>query len=184
MKCFFIALIVCFPVVLESNRLWAEEKTAAQFSGVSNAQLLSFAQHLPEVPGRIQSLRFLQGAHTPSIAISTFSSESGWQLLLFENTVGNEFAERWRSGKLSDSFRVSSSDALKTFNFGDEEGIEFEGCAPHVCSDVFSILFYVPSRDSAFTVTSTFGKLTYSSNVLLPENLRYRNALDQLVKNH
>ncbi len=173
---------VCGLLALQYNVLWAQ--AASSQTGVSADQLRSFAQQLPNMPGRIQSLQILRGEHGPLISVARFSADDGWELSVFGINGDGKFAERWHSGKLPDSFHVSYPSALKTFDFGNEDGVEFEGCAPHSCPEVFSILLYVPSISKDFVATSIFGKTTYSQDVLLPQNLRYKQALDQLLKDH
>ncbi|WP_220464962.1 hypothetical protein [Granulicella sp. 5B5] len=161
-----------------------QAQVASSQAGVSADQLRSFAQQLPSEPARIQSLQILQSGQGPLIGVARFSASDGWELSVYGATSEGKFVERWHSGKLADSFRVSYPNALKTFSFGNEDGVEFEGCAPHSCPEVFSILLYVPSISKDFVVTSTFGKTAYSQEALLPQNLRYKQALDQLLKEH
>ncbi len=161
-----------------------QAQVASSQAGVSADQLRSFAQELPSEPGRIQSLQILQSGQGPLIGVARFSANDGWELSVYGATSEGKFVERWHSGKLADSFRVSYPSALKTFSFGNEDGVEFEGCAPHSCPEVFSILLYVPSIGKDFVVTSIFGKTTYSQDSLLPQNQRYKQALDQLLKDH
>lgn len=155
---------------------------AASRAGISANQMRSFAQQLPDMSGRIQGLQIVRGGRQPLISVATFSVDDGWQLFLFGAAGDGRFSERWHSGKLPYTFRVSSPGALQTFLLGSEGGIEFQGCAAHSCPEVFSILLYVPSINKEFVVTSVYGKTKYSRDALLPQNLRYKKALDQLLK--
>ena len=179
---FNMLLFVCGLMMLLYSGLWAQ--AASSQAGISAEQLRSFVRQLPNGPGRIQSLQIFRGKSGPLISVARFSANDGWRLSLYGEAADGIFEERWHSGRLPYTFRVSYPAALKTFDFGDEEGIEFEGCAPHSCPEVFSILLYVPSINKTFIVTSTFGKVTYSHDALLPQNLAYKQALDQLLKEH
>jgi hypothetical protein len=183
MRIRFCVLLLFFGLLaVQHNALWAQ--AASSQTGLSADQLRNFAQQLPNIPDRIQSLQIMRSEQGPLISVARFSADDGWELSVFGTNGEGKFAERWHSGKLPDSFRVSYPSALKTFNFGNEDGVEFDGCAPHSCPEVFSILLYVPSINKEFVVTSTFGKTAYSQDVLLPQNLRYKQALDQLLKDH
>lgn len=178
-------MVFCIAITSVAGAAGERKGSAvAQQTGISADQLRGFAQRLPNMPGRIQSLQIFQGKRGPLISVARFSVHDGWRLFLYGETDSGKFIERWRSGKLPYSFQGSYPAALKTFDFGNEEGIEFEGCAPHSCPEVFSILLYVPSISKTFIVTSTFGKATYSHDALLSQNLPYKQALDQLLKEH
>lgn len=179
---FAVLLLVSSLLAVLCNGLWAQSVSSR--TGVSADQLRSFAQQLPNKPGRIQSLQIFRGERGPLISVARLSADDGWELSVFGIAGNGKFVERWHSGRLPDSFRVSYPNALKTFDFGDEDGVEFEGCASHSCPEVFSILLYVPSIGKDFVVTSSYGKTTYSQDALVPQNLRYKQALDQLLKEH
>ena len=83
---------------------------------------------------------------------------------------------------LDDSFSVSSHGALKIFHLRDEDAVEFSGCAPHVCPDVFSVFIYVPSQKAAFMAQYVWGKVTYSPAIESAADEKYKFALDQLRK--
>ncbi len=160
------------------------------YSSLSVKEFRNLAESLPELPGRIQAIRLFQGAigQQASVAIATFGEKTGWQLFVFASNTGKHFRPEWKSGKLANTFTVADPAALKLFDFGNEVGVEFSGCAPHSCgggpSAVFSVLLYVPSKRTAFTATYELGKIAYSSNLQSAGNERYRGALEQLVKEY
>jgi hypothetical protein len=156
-----------------------------QSDGMTVQQFREFAASLPDLPGQIQAIRLLQGSGSArSVALATFGERTGWQLFVFDSVNGSKFELGWKSEKLDDSFSVSYPDALKVFSLGQEQGATFDGCAAHVCPDVFSVLLYVPSKRTSFTAKYVWGKVTYSSKLESPENSSYKAALEQLVKEH
>lgn len=164
----------------------ARAQSTWRAGGLTEADFRAFAKSLPELPGRISALRLLQAsAGGPlSIALLTWGRRSGWQLSVFEPARSGGFRRQWNSGKLDVSFKVSGPSDLKVFTFGDgSQGVQYSGCAAHSCPNgVFSFLLYVPSRRTVFFAKSVLGKVTYSRGLELPENHRYRDALEQLVK--
>ena len=153
--------------------------------GLSAEELLRFAQSLPALPGRIQTIQFLRdsdGNFPGFVELLTESPESGWQVFVFRFDGANHFTLEWNSGKLDDSFAVSSPDALKVVDLGDEWVTTFEGCAAHACPDVFSALLYSPSRHSAFITTYLRGKVMRSPGLDAPSNRIYKNILNEIVE--
>jgi hypothetical protein len=130
------------------------------------------------------------GAH---IAILS-SSRSGWHVTILFNLAGGLQVE-WKSGGLHDDFSVSSSDALEIDDLGDEQVVEFSGCAPHLCGGVdggvFGMVLYAPHVRQAFYAhyhygedkpRGSFGSLDFSSNATAVGNERYKAALDRAVR--
>jgi len=64
---------------------------------------------------------------------------------------------------------------------GSGDAIVFEGCAKHVCPDVFSVLLYDPAARAAFTAKYVWGKITYSPSLNSPKDALYKEALEQLI---
>lgn len=164
----------------------ARGESTWQAGGLTETEFRAFAKSLPKLPGRINALRLLQasaGGHL-LIALLTRGKRSGWQLSVFAPVRGGAFHLQWNSGKLDDTFYVSSPSDLKVFTFGNgSQGLQYSGCAAHNCPNgVFSILLYVPSKQEAFTARSVLGKVTYSRNSESPANRKYKGALEQLVK--
>ncbi|MGH9615679.1 MAG: hypothetical protein ACRD28_02975 [Acidobacteriaceae bacterium] len=159
-------------------------KVQLQGNDLSVQEFRGFAESLPKLPGQIQAVRLFResGGREASVAVATWGERSGWQLFVFSPHNGQHFQLEWKSGKLDDSFYVSYPDALKIFNFGEEDGVEFSGCARHVCPEVFSIMIYVPSRQVAFKAKSIYGRVLYSPSLETPRNHLYKDALDQLIK--
>jgi hypothetical protein len=151
--------------------------------GLTVSQFRKFANSLGSLPGRVEALRLLQEADGRSaVAIATFGSTAGWRLFVFRAFGHGHYSQQWASGRLDDSFAVSSAGELMVFSAGGESLVEFQGCARHVCPDVFSVLLYVPSRRQAFTARSLRGRVTYSDGTELPNNRLYKDFLDQLIR--
>ncbi len=159
-------------------------KAQSPGDGLSATEFRNFAKSLPRLPGRIQAIRLFNesSGEKSSVAVATWGERSGWRLFVFGSRKGQNFQLEWKSGRLDDTFAVGDPSSLRAFNFLDgTEGISFEGCLRHNCPDVFSILLYVPSLRTAFTATSVYRKVTYSSDMRLPEDEKYKSVLDQLV---
>ncbi len=182
--------LAILPLVLLSGLIAATSAQNGSQSGccaMSESEFRNLAESLPQLPGRIEAIR-LFSAHgnqqVSSVAFATFDKQAGWQVLIFDAPSGHKFQMEWQSGKLDDSLSVSDADALKIFHFRKEDAVEFDGCASHVCPDVFSILLYVPSQRRAFVAKYVWGKVTYSPALDSPTEAQYKSALDQLVREH
>jgi len=175
-----LSLILGVLLSLEPN--WAKADMNS-LSGMSVKQLRLLVDHLPADLDPIQAVRIIRSGPGPLLAISVHSAEKGWEIFVFQSDEQSVSA-LWRSGKLPDTFTGSAPGALKSFDFGDEEGLEFEGCFPSACSSVFSVLLYIPSKQSAFMATNVNGKISYSATALQPEFSKYKDGLDQLLKEH
>ena len=151
--------------------------------GLTSVQLRSLVNSLPELPGSIQGIQFLRvdGFWINRAAFLTQDDNAGWQILIFRLEDDGKSALEWKSGKLDDSFAVSSADQFQTYRFGDEQVLKFSGCAAHNCPDVFSVMFYVPSRKISFTATYALGKLSYSLPGDTPEYRQYQRDLNRLI---
>jgi hypothetical protein len=167
-------------------------KSSAQSShgtetGLSISQAQSLLRALPPLPGTIQAIQFLRRDRfwIDRAAILTQGKDGGWQIFVLHLEDSGKFSLEWRSGRLTDSFAVSSVNQFRTRDIGtSQQVLEFSGCAAHNCPDVFSILLYIPSRRAAFTATYILGKITYSMNSESPKNHEYKDALDELLKEH
>ena len=181
-----ITMFVFLLGVIAVGNVSAQDEMKAGSGGMSVAELRNLADSLPQLPGSIRRSRFFStsGDQRGTAALATFEKQAGWQISIFNSRGDQKFKLGWESGKLDDSFSVSSPDALKIFHFGSEDAVEFNGCAPHVCPDVFSILLYVPSKGTAFTAKYVWGKVTYSPTLGTAADAQYKSALDQLVSEH
>lgn len=182
MRAAIITVVLLFGII--SVQALSAQETQSGNGGMSAAEFRDLANSLPKLPGSIQAIRLFRAPgteQTTSAAFATFSEQTGWQISIFDSPAGHKFQLEWQSGKLDDSFSVSDSSELKVFQLGQQDAVEFEGCAPHVCPDVFSILIYVPSKRTAFTVKYVWGKVSYSPALGSPENAQFKSALDQLV---
>jgi hypothetical protein len=108
--------------------------------------------------------------------------------------IAGGLAIEWKSGGLHDDFAVSSSDALEIDDLGDEQVVEFSGCAAHSCGGVdggeFGMVLYAPRVRQAFFAhysydehkpPGTFGSLDFSDNSMVAGNERYKAALDRAM---
>ena len=180
MRPFFLSAVL-LSIFLNMAKAMAQNADSPANDGMTVQQLREFSESLEELPAPIQAIRFFRpDGRERSVALTTNDQKTGWQIFVFDSVPSStRFALTWKSGKLDDGFSVSYPGALKLFDFGHEQGIEFEGCAPHVCPDVFSVLLYVPSKRTAFTAKYVWGKITYSPES--SENSGYKAALDQLI---
>lgn len=156
-----------------------------EHEGLSGEDVCRFANSVPDLPGRIVALRLFRMHGVPfpgGIAVLLVGEEPGWNVLVFTRRSGQDFRLDWESGKLDDSFSVSSYDSLKTSYVGDETVVQFEGCAAHSCPDVSSILIYVPSNGTTFSVHHVWGRTTYSPGLEAPENRVYKDWLDTQIR--
>jgi hypothetical protein len=173
-----LGLVVC-------SRIALPQSPPAPRHGLAREELLRFARSLPALPGRVQAIQFLRdsdGNFPGFVGLLTQSAQGGWQVFVLRFDGADHFALDWKSGKLDDSFEVSSPDALKTVDLGNEWVITFEGCAAHACPDVFSALLYAPSSHLAFTTNYLRGKITRSGRLEEPTNRIYKNILDDVVE--
>ena len=178
-----LSLLVCTVVA----GAIAQKVPAPDETGISVSQLQALVGELPPLPeGSIQAVQFLRrdGFWINRVAFLTETRNGGWQIFVFHLEKTGKHSLEWKSGKLDDSFSVSSPDALKVFSYGREQGIRFSGCAAHACPDVFSILLYVPSKRTAFTAKYVRGETAYSLELDSPENSYYKTILNQLVREH
>lgn len=80
-------------------------------------------------------------------------SRTGWHVTVLQN-VTSDLKVEWKSGRLADDFSVSSADALEIDDLGDEQAVEFSGCARHMCGgidgEVFGMVLYAPRVKQAF----------------------------------
>ena len=179
---FWMTLALCIVF----NTAWAAtpKNIVLKHDGLSVDELRNFATSLSVLPGNIQAIRIFHGTEGSeySVALATFSEQSGWQIFVYNPGKNGRFELAWKSGKLDDTFYGASPDDLRVFNSGGyEDGIVFHGCAVHVCPDVFSVLLYVPTTRTAFTATYIWGKIKYSFDINDSKNNGYKSALDNLI---
>lgn len=179
---------LALPVFLIATvTLFTPSAMSLQGYGLPVNAFRSLANSLPQMAGAIEAIRIFyepKNSGNPSVAFATYDTQNGWQLSIFREESNRKFQREWQSGQLEESFKVSYPAALKVFDLGNGQTILFEGCAPHACPDVFSILLFAPNRKTAFTANCVWGKITYSSNLKLPQDSSYKAILGQLIKNH
>lgn len=121
-------------------------------------------------------------------------SRSGWQVVVLHRVTGR-LDVQWRSGKLADDFDNSDSINLliESIAEGDEQVVEFSGCATHQCGGldgVFGVLLYSPRTKQVFFAhyryddkkpLGSFGSLVFSRNADEPKNKPYKNALQRAM---
>jgi hypothetical protein len=184
MRTIFPVTLLLFAVLNPPSVTMAAKAQSAS-DGLSAAEFRAFAKSVPELPGRIQAvLLFRESGGKRAVALATLDERGGWRLFVFNSSSSSTFRLEWKSARLDDSFAVSSPSSLRLFSLGDEDAVQFSGCGRHACPDVFSFMLYVPSLRTAFTATSVYGKVTYSSNMRLPADEEYKGALDRLIGEH
>ncbi len=169
---------------------FAAQPHAAQTSdkreeGLTVAEFRRFVQAIPRLPGRIEDIHFFRGPggiNPEGVALLIGVKQGGWQLFILDRDKNGRWKLAWSSGKLEDSFNVSSRQEFLIANPGGGEAVQFSGCAAHVCPDVFSILVYAPSKKAAFKVDVRWGHIGYSPGLEAPENRRYKDWLDKQMQ--
>lgn len=179
----FLALLVACTVCASSL---AEGKHSTN-TGLSAGQLRELADSLPASSGGVQAMLFFRRdvLWIDRVAILTQGESSGWQIFVFHVQDDGKLALEWKSGKLDDSFAVSSVDQFHAYDVdASEKALKFSGCGAHNCPDVFSVILYVPSKNQAFTATYILGKVTYSPASDGPDYQSYKTALDHFIAEH
>jgi len=178
-----LAFLLAWGVCAKSS---IREKHARETGGLNVHQLRNLVNALPSLPGTIQAIQFLQGGggQIDRAAVLTDGADSGWQIFVFHLKSTGKFALEWKSGKLDDSFAVSSTDQFHTYDLHGEDVLKFSGCGAHNCPDVYSVMLYVPSKKAAFTATYILGKVTYSPASDGPMYRYYKMDLDRSIAEH
>lgn len=182
-------LLSCLAILL-TGALHSDamaQEAQSRDTGISAAELRDLADLVPPGTGTIQAIQFLRkdGFSIDRAAILMAAKSSGWQIFLFHFQDNGKFSLEWKSGKLDDSFAVSSATQFQPYTSFGEQTFTFSGCAAHNCPDVFSVMFYVPSKNMALTATYTLGKVTYSPPVVAGSRYQiYRSYLDRLIAEH
>jgi hypothetical protein len=144
---------------------------------------------------RVYSILTFRNLGDPGEHIAILSGfRSGWHVTVFNNIAGGLKIE-WKSGGMRSDFSVSSPDELEIDDLGDEQVVEFSGCAPHMCGGIdggeFGMVLYAPRVGQAFFAhysyddkkpRGSFGSLDFSDNALSAGNERYKAALDRAMK--
>lgn len=192
MRKLLIPLAFCAAIVLAPLRIAAapdagpgftlkQWNTAMVQSGIATGRIYS-----------ILTFRDLgdRGAH---IAVLS-GSRSGWHVTVL-NIMAGALKIEWKSKGLKSDLSVSSPDELEIDDLGDEQVVEFSGCAPHMCGGVdgdSGMLMYAPRVKQAFFVhykyddrkpSGSFGILDFSENAVAAGNERYKAALERAMRN-
>lgn len=178
--------LMAFLTCTALTKLPAQKRQATGAGGLSVHQLRNLVNSLPPLPGTIQAIQFLQDGEFQinRAAILTDGAGSGWQVFVFGLESTGKFQLEWKSGRLDDSFAVSSADQFQAYFLSDEQVLKFSGCAAHACPDVFSVMLYVPEKKSAFTATYTLGNVTYSPFGDGTMYRYYKMELDRYIAKH
>ena len=185
--------VLCAAILLSSPRIASASDD--WLSGFTLKQLNAAIVNSGIGSQRIESILTFRdlrdaGAH---IAILS-SSHSGWHVTVLDNIAGGLKLE-WKSGGLRNDFSVSSPDALDIDDLGEEQVVEFSGCAPHDCGGVdggdFGMVLYAPRKRQAFFAhyryddhkpQGTFGSLDFSDNAMEAANAQYKAALEKAMR--
>lgn len=118
---------------------------------------------------------------------------SGWRVTVLLNLAGNLRVE-WKSGGLPYDFSVSSPGELEIDDLGEEQVVEFSGCAPHDCGGVDGVSgmllyasrvkqgFFAHYRSDSSKGFGSFGSLDFSDNAEEPAHSRYKVALEKAMQ--
>jgi hypothetical protein len=154
---------------------------------LSVAQLQNFTKSLQTSEGKIYSIQLFAdrsaGGYT-SIAVLTSRPHIGWLVEVFTHSGNDDFHRVWSSGKLDESFAVSSASELTIYGLGSDQAVSFGGCEAHMCPSVFSELLYVPSKKRVYSATCQDGTVQYSFAVSDEKNADIKLGLDELLRNH
>ena len=158
------------------------ESDATRDEGISVAQFRALANSLPASAGSVYAILLEKDRlWLDRAAILTGRAGIGWQIFVFHRESNDKIALEWKSGKLDDSFQVSSPDQFQIVLAASEGALKFSGCAPHNCPDVFSVMLYVPSKKAVFSATYKSGRVTYSPGSEWPDSQFYKATLDRLI---
>ena len=160
-------------------------------SGFTLTQLNAALNKSGVATGKLYSILTFDSEDRDGANIAVLSgSHTGWHLAILHRTKGG-LSVQWRSGNLPKDFSVSSSRNMIIKNVGDEQVVEFSGCAPHDCGGldgVQGVLLYSLESNQVFFAhyrfddqkpIGSFGSLEFSDDVLRPANERYKNALEK-----
>lgn len=138
---------------------------------------------------RIYSILTFGGEEGSGVNVAILSgARTGWSVVVLHRAPAG-LTVAWRSGKLSEDFAVSAPGNLAIGQVGDEEVVEFSGCAAHECNGLggeAGMLLYSPRARQAFFAhyrsgerkpAGSFGDLTFSENADKPANSEYKAAL-------
>lgn len=184
MKPIFFSIAVAILLICGYAKASPQDEHRSE-TGLTVSQVQTLLNALPPLPGTIQAIRFLRTNRfwIDGAAVLTQGEHSGWQIFVIHLGDDGKPSLEWKSGKLDDSFAVSSANQFGTQNVGvSGEAVEFSGCAAHNCPDVFSVMLYVPSKRTSFTASYILGKVTYSPGLKSAENREYRAILDRFLK--
>jgi len=160
----------------------ASESETTRGDGLSVAQFRALANLLPTSAGSVDAILLEKdGLWLGRAAILTGRVGIGWQIFVFHREGNGKIALEWKSGKLDESFQVSSPDQFQIVLAASEGALKFSGCAPHNCPDVFSVMLYVPSKKAVFSATYKSGNVTYSPGSEWPDARFYKASLDRFI---
>lgn len=182
----FCAVIVAAPFTLAVS---AED----DLSGFTLKQLNAAISSSGVAGQKLYSILTFDSEERAGANIAVLSgSRSGWQVTVLHRVTSGLKVE-WRSGKLPDDFDVSGSNNLEIEDIGDEQVVEFCGCARHLCGyldGMSGLLLYSPHSKQVFFAhyqyderkpIGSFGSLKFSKNTSEPGNERYKAALQKAM---
>lgn len=190
---FVFSSVFCAAIVLAPLRIASASDDG--LPGFTLRQLKAASENAGIATQRIYSIFTFQDLGDAKAHVAILSgSRSGWHVTVLHNVAGGLEVE-WKSGGLPDDFSVSSSDALEIDDLGDEQVIEFSGCARHLCGGVdggvFGMVLYAPRVRQAFFAhynydehkpAGSFGALDFSNNAMAAGNERYKAALGKAMR--
>jgi hypothetical protein len=187
-----VGLLLCIVILIAP--VASAFASQDDLSGFTLKQLDAAIREIGMATGKLYSVLTFDSEERDGVNIAVLGgSNSGRQVAVLHRVNGG-FDVQWRSGKLTDDFAVSSSSRLEIADVGDEQVVEFSGCAAHQCGlvdGVFGFLLYSPNTHQVFFAhyrfderkpLGSFGSLDFSNNTLEPRNERYKTALQNAAK--
>lgn len=174
--CDFVKMIALVMLVgIGSNPLRAHD------AGISIHEFKNIIDKVPDSKAHIESILVFEAEKRVAILYSKY--KRGWGIWVFQKRDLKPWKLMWESPKLDDSFSVSSPDRFKLCNLPTgERGIQFSGCGAHNCSDIYSVMIYVPSKNKSYSVSHILGRIDYSFIPVTGDENLYKEYLSEQIR--
>jgi hypothetical protein len=179
--CFCLLLSLCTVV----PRTAAQKNDSANFSATDTAEAANVEAQT--VGGEVEEVRPVlpssEGA--PRGFAFVILRKHEWRVAFVRAEKGR-FRLGWLSAPLPMPFEgVAVGESLSIVSFGPEQMAEFRGCANHMCPYAFGIALFRLSDGKEFVmkvIRIKDNEIEYSPDLLLPENKKYKDWLDNQIK--
>ncbi|WP_306590027.1 hypothetical protein [Geothrix sp. 21YS21S-4] len=150
--------------------------------GISIQEFRNIINKVPDSKAHIESI--LVFAPEERVAILYSDLTRGWGIWVYQKRGLKLWELVWGSPKLDDSFSISSPDRFKLCNLPTgERGIQFSGCGAHNCSDIYSVMIYVPSQNKSYSVSHRLDRIDYSFIPVVSDENLYKEYLGEQIRN-